>query len=262
MRIHLLGTCSGTEPKPGRRHCSFVVEHNGAVYWFDAGESCSYTAHLAGIDLLSTRAIFISHTHMDHIGGLPNLLWTLNRLDKKAKDESRCLSGKTVKVFIPDLDVWNGIMQVLKGTAGGYEVDFALEAIRYQEGQILDTEGVQVTALHNRHRGEPEDGQSWKSFSFRIVTDRKSLVFSGDIAGIEEIDAFLDDCDLLLMETGHHRVEDICNYLKDSNKTPGKLGFIHHGRAVLSDPQGQLQKARDILGDRAFIGDDGMVLDL
>ena len=96
----------------------------------------------------------------------------------------------------------------------------------------------------------------------------KSLVFLtkpqplGDVASIDDIDAFLDNCDLLLMETGHHRVEDICNYLKDSRKTPRKLGFIHHGRAILCDPEGELQKASGILGDRAFIADDGMTLDL
>ena len=66
MKLTFLGTCAGTEPMPGRRHTSFVVEDKGRVYWFDTGESCSYTAHLANIDLLSTRAIFISHTHMDH----------------------------------------------------------------------------------------------------------------------------------------------------------------------------------------------------
>ena len=106
MRIRFLGTCSGTQPMPGRKHVSFTVEQGGGVYWFDAGEGCSYTAHLAGVDLLSVRAVFISHTHMDHIGGLPNLLWTMRKLQGLARGEPNSLAGKTVRVFIPDLKVW------------------------------------------------------------------------------------------------------------------------------------------------------------
>ena len=64
MHLTFLGTCAGTEPMPDRKHTSFAIEYNGKVYWFDAGAGCSYTAHLLGIDLLSVRAIFISHTHM------------------------------------------------------------------------------------------------------------------------------------------------------------------------------------------------------
>lgn len=54
MKITFLGTCSGTEPYPDYRHSSFVIEHNESVFWFDAGESCSYSAYLLGIDFLST----------------------------------------------------------------------------------------------------------------------------------------------------------------------------------------------------------------
>lgn len=51
MRITFTGTCSGTEPMAGRHHCSFVIEHNLGVYWFDAGECCSHTGYLAREDV-------------------------------------------------------------------------------------------------------------------------------------------------------------------------------------------------------------------
>ena len=78
MKIHFLGTCAGTEPIPGRQHMSFVIESNGALYWFDAGEGCSRTAYLNGLDLMGVKAVFISHPHMDHTGGLANLIWTIS----------------------------------------------------------------------------------------------------------------------------------------------------------------------------------------
>ena len=54
MKIYFLGTCSGTEPIAGMHHCSLVFEINGAYYWFDAGESCAYTAHTSGMDIMKS----------------------------------------------------------------------------------------------------------------------------------------------------------------------------------------------------------------
>ena len=66
MILHVLGSCSGTEPMPGRHHTSVSLETGGKLYFLDAGENCSYTSYLLGIDQLRTDSIFISHTHMDH----------------------------------------------------------------------------------------------------------------------------------------------------------------------------------------------------
>ncbi len=259
MKLTFLGTCSGAEPMPGRKHTSFVIEYGGGIYWFDAGEGCSYTAHLAGIDLLAIQAIFISHPHMDHVGGLANLLWTMQKLNGRRDGP---LSDRVIPVFIPNLNVWAGVLQVLGGPSGNFRPTFTLDAATYQDGRIYDENGFKITALHNRHLGDPADTEPWQSFSFRIEAGDRVLVSSGDVADISELAPLLEGCDLFIMETGHHKVEDVCAYLKDAKVTFGKLGFFHHGRAILTDPDGELQKARAILGDRVFIADDGMALDV
>ena len=262
MEITFLGTCSGTEPMPNRKHTSFVIQHRGGIYWFDAGEGCSYTAHLAGIDLFSIQAICISHPHMDHVGGLANLIWTMQKLNGRHKDSSRSLAGKTVPVLIPNLNVWTGILQLLGGPTESFHPGFTLDASTYQDGIIYNQNGLKVTALHNRHLGDPEDGKPWQSFSFRIETEDRVLVSSGDVADVSEVEPLLHGCDLFIMETGHHQVEDVCAYLKDAPVEIGKLGFFHHGRAILADPDGELQKARAVLGDKVFIAADGMTLEV
>ena len=156
MRLIFLGTGSGTEPVPGYRHVSFAVEWAGGVYWFDAGEGCAYTAHTSGVDLLSVRAIFISHTHTDHIGGLANLIWTIRKLGRVDPESAGSMAGKTVSLCIPDLDVWEGVQAVVRGPAKELDLGFDLQARRYEDGVIYDDGDLRVSALHNRHLGEPE----------------------------------------------------------------------------------------------------------
>ena len=258
MKITFLGTCSGTEPFAGRHHTSIAVELGGGVYWLDAGEHCSYAAHLAGIDLLATRGIFISHTHMDHTGGLPNLLWTMRKL---VTIGGAGLSGRTVAVRIPRLDVWDGILAMLAGSEGGFAIDFDLDAATYGDGDIYDDGTVSVTALHNGHLGPAPDG-SCQSYCLRLDGGGGSVVFSGDVAGVTDVLPLVEGCDLLLFETGHHRVAKVCRELVDSGVSFGRLGFVHHGRAILEDPARELAAAREVLGERVFIAGDGQSVEL
>ena len=260
MYLTFLGTCAGTEPMPGRKHTSFVIEHRNQVHWFDAGAGCSYTAHLLDINLLAVRSIFISHTHMDHIGGLANLLWDIRKLNSREPDPTRRISGQRIDLFIPDLQVWQAILQLLKGTEEHFNIDFTLAANDYTDGLIFRTNDFQVHALHNCHMGIPPQGTPWKSHSFRIEAAGKRLVFSGDIKSVSELEPLLENCDLLLVETGHHKVEDICTYARKQNVK--QLGFLHHGRAILNDPTGEAEKAQHIFGKQVFLAADGMRIDL
>ena len=244
---------------PGRHHTSLVVEHGGRLFWFDAGENCSYSAHLAGLDLPATEAIFLSHAHMDHIGGLPNLLWTLNKLASVSPEARQRLTGRRIEVYTPDRDSFEGMLKMLSGTEGGFKTAFKLVAKGVRDGLLFDRHGMRVTARHNLHLGSI---RPYRSFSYRIDAGAKRIVYSGDVKSMADLEPLAESCDLLLMETGHHKVEEVCRWLKETGMPVGQLVFLHHGRAVLGDPEGELEKARAILGDGVRMADDGMALEL
>lgn len=113
--MYIFGSCAGTEPIAGRHHTALAIEINNRFYWFDAGESCTYTAYLMGIDLLRVADIFISHVHMDHVGGLQNLLWTIRKLSIVKKQFPQF---GDINVYMPNMDTWNGILSVLENSEG------------------------------------------------------------------------------------------------------------------------------------------------
>ena len=64
------------------------------------------------------------------------------------------------------------------------------------------------------------------------------FVWSGDVKSPEEVTPLLDECDLLLMETGHHDPAAMCDFVitrRREGMRIGKLLLVHHGRKILDD---------------------------
>ncbi|MBQ8953644.1 MAG: ribonuclease Z [Clostridia bacterium] len=258
MKIHLLGSCSGTEPIPGRHHTAFAVERGGALYWFDAGETCAHTAHVLGLDLLAVRHIVISHTHMDHIGGLGNLLWTMRKLDGRAHR----LAGETIFLHLPDLRAWDAVRSLLSLTEGGFRCEFAVEPRLIQDGPVFQAEGLRVEALHTHHLPH-EPGQPWRAFGFAIEADGRRVVYTGDTGGYEDYAPLLaGGCDVLLHETGHHHPAEVAKRLLDEGAAPGLLAFMHHGRDILNHPDEQRTQLAALPGLNWRILDDGDAIEV
>ena len=228
--IHFLGTCSGTEPMPGMHHCAWVLEAGGTYYWFDAGECCGHTAHTMGLDITKTRALFVSHPHIDHIGGLSHLFFCMDKILKR--EEKKLIHENTLEIYFPGLELLQAVKAVAMSRFKA-AFSFALREHEMQDGVLYEDENVRITALHNTHlREDGSDG--WHSYSFLIETEGKRIVFSGDVRKPSELDPLIGEgCDLLIMETGHHKVVDVCEYV--IGKKVARLRFNHHGREILGD---------------------------
>lgn len=256
IKVTFLGTCSGTEPQPNRHHCSLVIEMNGIYYWFDAGENCSHKAYTSGIDVNSVRAVFISHMHIDHIGGLANLMSVIRKVSKVTGIPH--INDNCYDIFVPDLKIFEAV-RVVSGTP--VRASFGVNSIphEYSDGLVFEDENIRVTALHNTHLKENGE-KGWHSYSFLIEAEGKRIIFSGDVGYPAEIEPYLDQpCDLCIMETGHHSVSRVCEYA--SSKQVKKLAFTHHGREILRD----VKAAEDLVSTfdiDACICHDGDVITL
>ncbi len=257
MKITVLGSCSGTEPMPGCHQTSVAVETGGRLYFIDAGENAGYASYLGGIPQQDTAAIFITHTHMDHTGGLPHLLWNFRKLCTINPDIAAHMRDHVIQVHLPDLSVFDGVMAMLRASEGNYETVFRLDPHQLRDGVAYDQNGFKLTAFHNYHLGTPAAGMPFLSYTFLVEAEGKKVLFSGDFRDLSEIAPAMEGCDMVFLETGHHTAAGLCQELKDRGTQVGKVVFYHHGLEILHDFEGELAAAKAVLGERMTFSVDG-----
>ncbi len=260
MRLIFLGTSAGAVAVSERQHAAFAIEDANRIYWFDAGEGCARTAHLLGLDLLQTRAIFLSHMAMDHIGGLPRLLWTLRKLNQQSPRHP--LTERDVTVFIPHPQAWSGIIEMLEATTHNHFArDFLLRAIQYHDGEIFAADNIRVYASHNSHQGLPWKDAAWPSYGFRVEIGGCSIVYSGDVSQLAEIDPLLEKpCDLAIIDASHGAITEIATYLKQRSFKLSRLALFHLDSGVAANSQDAARRIEEILGLSPLVPNDGQII--
>ena len=252
MKLYFLGTCSGTEPMPGMHHTSTVLESNGVYYWFDTGECCSHTGFLMGIDVLKTRALFFSHMHVDHTGGLSNLFFCIHKMIALKKGMPIV---DPIPIYAPIPEVIVAAKCVASNNAPA-SLGFSTDEIKTHDGVLYEDENIRVTAHHNTHLRE-DGSNGWHAYSFLVECEGKKIVLSGDVGSPEELLPLMQSgCDLMSMETGHHKVADVCEFAK-THSVP-HLIFTHHGRQILNDRAGVEELIRSYPMD-VRLAYDGMI---
>lgn len=252
----ILGSCSGTEPMPGRHHISIVLSAGDRNYFFDAGENAAYSAYNRGVDFTRIRAIFVSHNHFDHIAGLLGVLWVVGKLGSRHHIKPL---DDAIKVYLPEKGAWPLTPEVLEGAKEKFSRRFDLQLDMPTLGNFYKDDNISVTAFESHHMPRGEEGQI-RSFSYRIETEGKTAVFSGDVKSMEDLIPVVGEgCDLLLCETGHHAVQDVCEFAATHNVK--RLVFVHHGREILEE-RPTVKEAVDACPIPLQLAEDGMDVEL
>lgn len=142
--ITLIGTAA-LSPLPGRALTAVQLSLNGHTILFDAGEGTQSAARGAGISLIKTDLIALTHYHGDHIFGMPGLLQTM------------CSMGRTETLYITGPEGLKEALAPILELAGWTSYEIVLMEMP-KEGLALSTlvkgwpEGAVLTAFSTEHR--------------------------------------------------------------------------------------------------------------
>lgn len=192
MKLTVLG--SGTTiPHPRRASSAYWLQTSRGSVLLDCSASVASRMATAGLAWPDLDAIWISHFHLDHIGGLaPLLAGTKHAEEVKGRE-------KPLRIFGP-----SGLGRLIDrfSDANNYrllEQPFPVEIIEVGPlGPFEIAEGVEAVAMKTPHTDE--------SLAVHIRDGEKTFVYTSDTAFDETLATFANRVDLLLIE---------CSFVRD-----------------------------------------------
>jgi len=220
-----------------------------AVYIFDCGEPCSALLFRQGVDPLAVKAIFVSHMHADHVGGLAPLLFSMHLPSRYAgerttarfrewsvspsaewyrsaivfpagatPDHERAPRSSEVALFVPGEAIEPMKTYLPSVYLGPSILAFKLDLCAVKPGQIYQDDAIIVEAIGNSHlSANPEyihlpaeyPHMALESYSFGVSVDGRRFVYSGDVTKLSELDPLLAGADTVIVEMAHFDPEDV-----------------------------------------------------
>ncbi len=247
--VTFLGTGPG-DVMPGRFQSSILLEWGESVILLDAGEPCAAQLLNLGFPLADLDAVWITHAHSDHVGGLPLLL------------QASWLHGRTqaLPVGLPA-----HLVEPLKAWLRAVflpSLPYALETFPWQASSSREFQGLSVAPHPTTHLDRIREAlgdPAIESFLFDIRHAEGRLVYSGDLGAAPDLLPVLSEpIDVLICELAHLSVDELVAVL--ANARIGALCLTHISSGLEEEERGEIKMRieRELAGvDEVYLPGDG-----
>lgn len=256
-RIVILGSSSGM-PSEKRGCSSWVLETSDEkCYLFDCGEGVSSSILRYGIDYNKINAIFVTHTHSDHLSGLFFLL------------QMMYLTGREepLGLYLPE-EAISGVKDFLN-LLYLFPEKFAFDLYFFSinQGRFFENSELKIYAYPNEHLIENKEiiekkglPNKMESFCLEIRYDGKKIVYSGDVGVLEDLEIVTRNANLLLTECMHVNLDALIELII-KNKVKSAI-FTHVPPELEREKKKIVEKARKLGFSDLKFASDGMVIEL
>lgn len=248
MRVQVLGS-GDAFGSGGRFHTCFAVLRGGASFLIDCGASAMIAIRRYGIDPNQIAAIFLSHLHGDHFGGLPFFIL-----------DAQLVSRRTSPLAIVGPEGLSARLEALMEASfpGSSRArrNFPVEVVEIEPEKatlVPSVETVVTGYVVDHPSGSP-------SLGLRLTCDGRVIAYTGDTAWTKNVVRIGHRADLFLAEA--YCFERKVPFHLDFGTLRERLADIEARKVVLT------HMSPDMLSrDRASLAgcepaEDGMVIEI
>ncbi len=228
MRITTLGTSHG-DSTYCRFNSSTLYESGDGLYLVDCGSPCEALLWRKNKDITRIRAVFCTHMHDDHAGGLTEII---KILVKYADPKNHTDIYLTEPGAEESLKNWLHAMRV-------YPREEVVSFKLTEAGKVYSDENITVSAYPTEHV-TPSRGRA-NSYSYVIEEGSKRIMHTGDLcADFHDYPKILFEeyFDLLVCESTHYDM--VKAQPQFARSRVGRLIFNHVGNNWHGDGESKL----------------------